>query len=174
MKRTCYKCKIEKPLTTEYFHSGGKNKFHRYCRDCRTKTRKDSYKYMTKEQQSKNTARTSYYQKNTISGRAIVMLKGYKRTDAKKGRVFNLTKQWLIENIIDFPCFYCGDNYRTGADRLDNKKGHTIDNCVPCCAVCNSVRSDIFSVLEMKEIGLKIKELRQFREIRKISGHSKE
>lgn len=174
--RKCSHCKENKPLTKEYFHKTqfrGKPDFHKYCKPCRKKTRKDGYKYKTLEQQKSDIQRNSKFQSTTLSGRAIVMLKSYKTTDKKKGRDFNLTKQWLIDNIIDKPCFYCEDTYRTGCERLNNSIGHTIENCVPCCGVCNSVRSDIFTILEMKEIGLKIKELRTKREIRKISGRSK-
>lgn len=174
--RICACCKESKPLTKEYFHGTqfkGKSDFHRYCKPCRKETRKDSYKYKTLEQQKSEIQRNSEFQSKTLSGRAIVMLKSYRTTDKNKERDFDLTKQWLIDNIIDKPCFYCEDSYRTGADRLDNKKGHTIENCVPCCGVCNSVRSDIFTIEEMKEIGLKIKDLKTKRDIRKISGMSK-
>lgn len=174
--RICAHCKEIKPLTAEYFHRtqlNGKPNFHRYCKPCRKETRKDGYKYKTLEQKKSDIQRSAEFQANTLSGRAIVMLKSYRTTDRKKNREFNLTKQWLIDNIIDKPCFYCEDTYRTGCERLDNEKGHTVENCVPCCSVCNSVRSDIFTILEMKELGLKIKELKLKREIRKISGHSK-
>lgn len=174
--RKCSNCKIEKELNSENFNRTRikrKSDFHRYCRECRKLTRKDTYKNQSKEKQKESIKRSSEFQKNTLSGRAIVMLKSYRTTDKKKNREFNLTKEWLIENIIDKECFYCEDNYRTGCDRLNNDLGHTINNCVPCCAVCNSVRSDIFTVLEIKELGKKIKELRLKREIRKISGMSK-
>lgn len=175
--RKCPNCNEDKPLTKEYFHGTqikGKPDFHRYCKPCRKITRKDSYKYRTLEQQKSDCQRSAEYQRKTISGRAIVMLKSYRTSDRNKNREFDLTKDWLINNIIDKPCFYCNDNYRTGCDRLDNKIGHTMENCIPCCSVCNTVRSDIFTVLEMKELGDKIKELRLKREIRKISGNSKE
>lgn len=29
-----------------------------------------------------------------------------------------------------------------GIDRLDNAKGYTLDNCVPCCTFCNGAKSD--------------------------------
>ena len=38
------------------------------------------------------------------------------------------------------PCVYCGDTKRIGADRIDNTKGHTKENCVPCCIECNIAR----------------------------------
>jgi len=174
--RKCSVCKVDKPLTVDYFHKTvfrGQPDFHRYCKPCRKETRKDSYKYKTLEQQKSDCQRSAEYQYKTISGRAIVLLKSYRTSDRKKNREFNLTKEWLINNIIDKPCFYCEDTYRTGCERLDNTKGHTIENCVPCCSVCNTVRSDIFTISEMKELGLKIKELKTRRNIKKISGNAK-
>lgn len=174
--RTCFKCGLQKELNPDNFHRTkvkGVPNFHRYCRKCRSSTRKDGYKYQTDEWKGKDCVRNSLYQSTTISGRAIVLLKYYRVSDRKKGREFSITKEWLINNIMNRQCFYCDDTYRIGCERLDNNIGHTIENCVPCCSVCNSVRSNIFTVLEMKEIGLKIKELRAKREIRKISGHKK-
>jgi len=40
-------------------------------------------------------------------------------------------------------CFYCGGE-STGLDRLANSIGYSIDNCVPCCMVCNRIKGDIF------------------------------
>lgn len=174
--RKCPVCKIDKELNSDNFsktiHKGLPN-FHRYCKPCRKLTRIDSYTYMTDEQKKIAIIKNYKFQKETISGRAIVMIKSYRTNDKKKNREFNLTKEWIIQNIIDKPCFYCEDTFRTGCERLDNNLGHTIENCVPCCAVCNSVRSNIFTILEMKEIGLKIKELRSKRIIRKVNGNKK-
>ena len=30
-----------------------------------------------------------------------------------------------------------------GVDRKDNNLGYTIDNCVPCCHRCNSMKSNL-------------------------------
>lgn len=171
--RKCYHCSNAKVLNSDNFNKCGKSGFHRYCKECRKITRKDGYKHMSDEEKKISSLKSIEYQKNTIEGRAMVMLKSYRTADRNKGREFNMTKQWLIDNIIDKPCFYCEDTYRTGCERLNNNLGHIIENCVPCCAVCNSVRSDIFTILEMKELGLKIKELKGKREIKKISGNSK-
>lgn len=29
-----------------------------------------------------------------------------------------------------------------GIDRIDNNKGYTIDNVVPCCKMCNQAKND--------------------------------
>lgn len=30
-----------------------------------------------------------------------------------------------------------------GVDRIDSNKGYTKDNCVPCCKICNQMKSNI-------------------------------
>jgi hypothetical protein len=54
-------------------------------------------------------------------------------------------------------CYYCGEkNYACindyiddkckskfcGIDRMDNNIGYTIDNCVPCCIICNMMKGN--------------------------------
>lgn len=69
--------------------------------------------------------------------------------------------QWIIDNIFDKGCIYCGETdwRKLGCDRIDNTKPHTKDNVVPCCTRCNKLRSNKFTVDEMKEIGAVIKRI---------------
>jgi len=64
-----------------------------------------------------------------------------------------------FEKIILKPCFYCGltksnllkmqtvFEYRefeyNGIDRVDNLVGYTMDNCVPCCKICNLAKRNL-------------------------------
>lgn len=86
-------------------------------------------------------------------------------SDNNKGKKY---KEWSLSeedfrDIIHQPCHYCGsepsiDNmWNNGAsrkssdeivsingiDRIDSNKGYTIDNCVPCCTLCNRMKSDL-------------------------------
>jgi hypothetical protein len=83
-----------------------------------------------------------------------------KRTDNLKNRVSDLKLSWVYETLLH-PCYYCGtiDEPR-GLDRKDNDLGHTMDNCIPCCAVCNLTRGNRFTVDEMEEIGQVIAKIR--------------
>jgi hypothetical protein len=36
-----------------------------------------------------------------------------------------------------------GNYIYNGIDRIDNSKGHTIDNIVPCCKYCNFAKSNL-------------------------------
>ena len=51
-----------------------------------------------------------------------------------------ITAEWFVQNIMYKPCAHCGLRQvgAIGVNRLDNTKGHTIDNVEPCCLKCNS------------------------------------
>lgn len=40
------------------------------------------------------------------------------------------------------PCHYCGDIYSGGVDRVDSTIGYLVDNCVPCCTICNFMKKN--------------------------------
>lgn len=73
----------------------------------------------------------------------------------RRGLHWELSKA-EYEAISNGPCFYCGSTLPevgAGLDRLDNSRGYDRDNVVPCCGVCNTIRSDRFSAGEMRLIG---------------------
>jgi hypothetical protein len=83
----------------------------------------------------------------------------YKCRDRKRGLPdYILTIEWFINNILLKNCTYCGKESNIGADRIDNNKGHEVDNIVPCCYRCNAVRQNFFTFDEMKKIGAFIRE----------------
>jgi hypothetical protein len=77
----------------------------------------------------------------------------YKRNAKNRELEFSLTKNKFIILTTE-NCFYCGcapntmvfaDNSNgnyvyNGIDRVDNSKGYTDDNCVPCCKICNKAK----------------------------------
>jgi hypothetical protein len=94
-----------------------------------------------------------------VRTKASKMISSYRHKDRVRRFDFNLTIEWMIENIISKPCIYCGTNDFIGCDRIDNNKGHTIDNVVPCCFVCNAARNNNFTHQEMLIIGKTIKQI---------------
>lgn len=36
-----------------------------------------------------------------------------------------------------------GDYIYTGLDRVDNKQGYELENCVPCCKICNTMKMEM-------------------------------
>lgn len=47
-----------------------------------------------------------------------------------------------LKTLMCEKCRYCGKEHADGIDRIDSSKGYTIDNVVPCCAICNRMKSN--------------------------------
>ena len=64
----------------------------------------------------------------------------------------------LITNL----CHYCGGMTGNGValDRIDNTKGYRVDNVVPCCGDCNTMRGDKLTKEEMEVAMKAVLELR--------------
>lgn len=87
----------------------------------------------------------------------------YRNSSKKRQIPFDLSKNFFREQIFK-NCFYCGappsnenkSQYNSGSviysglDRIDNSKGYTTGNCVPCCHTCN-VAKNKHSLNEFKE-----------------------
>lgn len=79
----------------------------------------------------------------------------YKLSAIKRNLIFSLNKEDFLKTITQ-NCFYCGaepfnkmkvngvDRYifYNGIDRINNKKGYTVGNIVPCCPDCNHAKSN--------------------------------
>lgn len=87
----------------------------------------------------------------------------------EKGRKAGVVNDWrkfpvfFVKNILKSQCIYCGSKEKLGCDRIDNSKGHTYDNVVPCCYICNCARNNNFSFDEMKILGKTIKKIMEDR-----------
>lgn len=80
----------------------------------------------------------------------------YKRNAKQKNLEYNLTEEQFVE-LSQKDCYYCGSkpnniakgktNYGeyiyNGIDRIENTKGYTIDNVVPCCRICNIAKQQL-------------------------------
>lgn len=96
-------------------------------------------------------------------------LNGYRNRDYKRRLDFDISREFLIDAIMNKECYYCGTREKIGLDRVDNKKGHTENNVVPCCHRCNVTRGNNFSVEEFLVISKAIKKVDNDR-ARKSSG----
>lgn len=87
----------------------------------------------------------------------ISLYRRYVKGAAVRGHVFELTREQAIPLFTQI-CHYCGSPpatagtpstfgyrkkydvskfYYNGIDRVDNSKGYTVSNVVPCCSTCN-------------------------------------
>jgi hypothetical protein len=95
-------------------------------------------------------------------------INAYQRNAKARGYEFNLSRE-QFKDITNKNCFYCGcppsnlskgskkynkgDYIYSGIDRVDNDKGYTLDNVVPCCYPCNVrkrglSKEDMIKILE--------------------------
>lgn len=114
-----------------------------------------------KEEYSKN--KKKYLDKwnawaRTINGQFITS-----KNHAKKNN-----KEWTIsleeyKLLRSKNCYYCSGKLpetSRALDRINNAKGYTLDNVVPCCYGCNNLRSNVLSQIETVEIIKLLKVLR--------------
>jgi len=80
----------------------------------------------------------------------------YKRSAKRRKLKWGLTEE-QFKKLTQQDCYYCGAKPNNiikskrlngafiynGLDRVDNTKGYTIDNVVPCCEVCNIAKHNL-------------------------------
>lgn len=80
----------------------------------------------------------------------------YKHSAASRSIPLELTKE-QAQKLFEQECHYCGASPRVsythqslrgeyawnGIDRVDNRLGYTVDNCVACCTQCNFAKRDM-------------------------------
>lgn len=84
------------------------------------------------------------------------VLRGYREKAKRRRLVFNLTEEEFMKLTSQF-CYYCGVKPKqtlsnkayngnfiyNGLDRVDNDKGYTLENVVPCCGICNRAKKNL-------------------------------
>lgn len=87
------------------------------------------------------------------------VLRVYNYSAKERGLDFSLDRE-TFERLTTSNCVYCGVEplqFQTrfsefkynGIDRVDNTKGYVLENCIPCCKVCNRMK-DVLSVEDFK------------------------
>ncbi len=98
----------------------------------------------------KSCASKAYFKPDTVIKSANWL---YSRRAKKKKLCFELTIPDM-RKLMKSDCIYCGDAPQdraysntqrsskvNGIDRVDNSKGYTLANCVPCCKSCNFMKN---------------------------------
>ena len=92
------------------------------------------------------------------------VLSSYRKRARESGRVFELDRDYFTD-LIQHNCYYCGavpgnrwkvhetEFIYQGVDRIDNAEGYTLDNCVPCCMICNKMKKAMSSKEFLDHIG---------------------
>ena len=85
------------------------------------------------------------------------IFRSYKYGARTRNLEFSLSVEQL-RSIISLNCFYCGEAPSkprkttnkfgaicvNGIDRIDNSKGYTLENSVPCCDKCNHAKKNYY------------------------------
>lgn len=101
----------------------------------------------------KNTPRRNNNRKEILIN---TIFSEYKKSAYTRGYVFLLTLS-EFEKLIFSKCFYCSTDKSSsridkltgftlqymGIDRINNEKGYTSENVVPCCYTCNRMKSSL-------------------------------
>lgn len=85
--------------------------------------------------------------KATYQGAMADIFSKYKKRAARVGHPFKLSWGMFLV-LTSLPCYYCSrppsnrlprkeDFFYNGIDRKNNDLPYTIENSVPCCAICN-------------------------------------
>ena len=90
-------------------------------------------------------------------------------TSAKKrGLEVKINKEEYKKLILGKRCYYCSGEVGEagyGLDRLDNQLGYTLENAVPCCGQCNTLKSDVLTSKETQQL---IKHLQKIRKVKQV------
>ncbi len=146
MKPKCFKC--GKSLFLHQFYKDREG-CPLICKNCLEDEIKKVKRLDNKER--KKALRRAYYRKPEVNKKSRLRGNKWRKENPKKYRFSSCKSgarirgfEWdlTFEQFIIFwrkPCFYCGSEIETiGLDRIDSKKGYTLDNIVSCCPCCNN------------------------------------
>ncbi len=115
IEKQCKLCLNLKTLDNFYKRSAQKDGFNTICKECR---------------------------QNRVEERYL----RYKNRTKNSKIDFKLTLDEFY-TLTSMPCIYCGEYDKifmgkkyTGIDRIDSSKGYILNNCVPCCFICNRMK----------------------------------
>lgn len=146
--KTCRKCGDTKPIDDFYpTYQKGKHYRRARCKDCDNELRKARTRTEPTQEQkqewSRRQAQRRKRRRKDPEHYAKFIYWDTRKSDKKHGRENDFTKEYIAEQIAK-GCSYCGEkDLRMTLDRIDNEKGHTMDNTVPACIRCNYVRGNM-------------------------------
>ena len=136
------------------YNASHKDKRKGYCKKYSDTHREHIRNYQKKHLKSHRECSKKYYDSNRelcnertkkcFDSNPLNRYRVYKTSAKYRNIVFNLSRE-EFSNIITQPCFYCGETSIPygGIDRMNNEKniGYAINNCVPCCKMCNKIKN---------------------------------
>lgn len=125
-----------------------------------------------KEWYKKNRNITRIFYRSEKEKRACKLIQNYRFLDKKYKRCECLLTVEQLINLWEQGCYWCGETdwHKLGADRIDNSKPHTIDNCVCSCRNCNVKRGRTIKVFQYTSEGKFIREWESASEVNRCLG----
>lgn len=154
--KLCTICKEIKDDDQFYFNKY-LSKFTTACKKCTNRKRREKYKTSGEQERIKNKEK-----KYTVRGRYCRL-----REDTKKRNIIASITEEQYANLISQPCYYCNNILGTkvvcgvGLDRINNNIGYELNNVLPCCNFCNTVKNYLLSPEEMKTVAQLLISLRK-------------
>lgn len=175
--KICSKCK-QKKENLEFHKGKNKDGLRNWCKVCvniDNSNREYKYKGYRKKYREDNkevnrSKKHLYYLENkekilssnknyrkTIKYRYI----SYKNNAKQRGFEFLLSEEEFYNIVTDIGCYYCGNDTYIGIDRKNSDIGYNLNNCVPCCSVCNRIKN----VFEEKDFLNHVKRIYEYKKL---------
>jgi hypothetical protein len=103
-------------------------------------SRKDYFSQKSREYYFRNKDTIRVYKKN-YARTLMSRFNSYRNSAKKRGLDFQFERDLFNKIMLD-KCHYCGKENAFGVDRIDSDNGYLIDNCLPCCKICNYMKRD--------------------------------
>lgn len=137
-RKTCGKCKVEKPTTEFHKDRTAASGLYSYCKECKCAARKKQKRVLC--------------QKDPIGQWAMRVLNGARYRDKFLVTITHEDVKLLVEDAHGL-CAYCDRllSFNTRAkkrdesstlDRIDPRLGYNLVNTVVCCHKCNAQKND--------------------------------
>ena len=84
----------------------------------------------------------SYYHQTIRRDKSEYKYGDIKKSARNRSIEFHITYIEYVSTYWRQTCFYCPTTDTRGIDRIDSSKGYSLDNCVPCCSMCNQMKFD--------------------------------
>lgn len=170
MDRVCYRCKIKKDISLFPKNKSEGTGYGYMCKLCRKQYVYGKYSQASNQwkrnyyNKNKNKIRTRDNEsrrkrERTPEGKIIKAKQdskfgnsllgryaNYKAGAKRRGLNFELSLEKFSE-ITNKDCFFCGkkspNKLHVGIDRANAEEGYQERNCLPCCTVCNRMKSQM-------------------------------
>jgi hypothetical protein len=154
--RKCRECKETKSIEDYSLDRGVPR---RLCKSCASKEQSKRYRGQGAEGRTRVLNNwNAHFLRDPTKARFTLSKSAAKQS----GHVWELSLE-QFRFLNSKVCDYCEGKLPEkgrGLDRLDNSKGYTEDNVVPCCTVCNTLRGNHFTPEETRVAAQALKQYR--------------